>query len=151
MLVIQVEQVEQSANSSASGVSLVQSVQPLQEAHLVSRTGDVPPFGACFHIKTIWISVSSVEIVAFDGTIWPCCLLRWASTQADPLSKSRSWALAALFLHAGGSAYAGIYCWGLVVVSAGDGLLAALMMTPPMIIPLVIAIVWQKRIIQHAG
>ena len=103
-------------------------------------------------IRRSFISEGSPDSMLLAFFLPDCLIFVGGSfLSAYALSKSRSWALAALLLHAGGSSYAGLYCWGLVVVSAGDGLLGAIMMTPPMIIPLVIAIVWQKRIIQHAG
>lgn len=60
--------------------------------------------------------------------------------------KPTPWAFGVLWLHAGAVAYAALYCWGLVIFSKGDGMIGALMMTPPLIISLLIAITWRDRV-----
>lgn len=54
---------------------------------------------------------------------------------AYAIATRRGWAWPCLCLHAGAAIYAGLYCWGLTVLTAGDGWLGAAMMTPSMIVP----------------
>lgn len=47
----------------------------------------------------------------------------------------RSWAWPCLCVHAGAAGYAALYCWTLVVITGGDGLLGALLMSPSLVVP----------------
>jgi hypothetical protein len=55
----------------------------------------------------------------------------------------RRWAWPLLCVHAGAGAYASLYCWGLVILTGGNAMTAAVMMTPSLIVPGVLA--WLLR------
>lgn len=46
------------------------------------------------------------------------------------LWKAKNWAWSVLCIHAGAASYATLYCWTLVAMTGGDGLLGALLMSP---------------------
>ena len=46
------------------------------------------------------------------------------------LQTSRAWSAVPVWLHAGASAYACLYCWSIVLLTGGDCLIGALLMTP---------------------
>ena len=53
-------------------------------------------------------------------------------------------ALSQVFLaHAGAAGYAALYCWALVGLTGGDGLLGAVLMSPSLVVPGVLA--WGLR------
>jgi hypothetical protein len=66
-----------------------------------------------------------------------------AAIAAYGMRANRSWAWTFLCLHAGAAAYAALYCWTLVLLTAGDGLLGALLMSPSLFIPPFL--VWSLR------
>jgi hypothetical protein len=55
----------------------------------------------------------------------------------------RRWAWPLLCVHAGAAGYAALYCWLLVGLTGGDGLLGAVLMSPSLIIPGLL--VWELR------
>lgn len=59
------------------------------------------------------------------------------------LGMVRPWAWPVLCVHAGAATYAGLYCWTLVALTGGDGLLGAALMSPSSIVPGVL--VWLLR------
>lgn len=75
----------------------------------------------------------------------PDCILfiGTAAAAAYGLRSKAPWARTLLCLHAGAAAYAALYCWALVALSGGDGLLGAALMSPSLIIPGIL--VWRLR------
>ena len=63
-------------------------------------------------------------------------------------SNRSAWAWPMLCVHAGASAYASLYCWSLVALTHGNGLLGAMLMTPSLIIPGLL--VWKLRPVDGA-
>jgi len=49
------------------------------------------------------------------------------------LMMNRRWAYLALCLHTGAACYATLYCWNLVALTGGDGLLGAILMSPSIV------------------
>ncbi len=72
--------------------------------------------------------------VLFIGTAGACGYGLWAR---------RRWAWPVLCVHAGAAGYAGLYCWTLVALTGGDGLLGAVLMSPSLVVPGVL--VWGLR------
>lgn len=55
----------------------------------------------------------------------------------------RRWAWPALCIHAGAAGYAAIYCWTLVGLTGGDGLLGDVLMSPSLVVPEIL--IWRLR------
>jgi hypothetical protein len=69
-----------------------------------------------------------------------------AALSAYGLWTNRVWACPLLCVHAGAAGYAALYCWGLVALTAGDGLLGAMLMSPSLFFPGLLAIgLWSQR------
>ena len=66
-----------------------------------------------------------------------------SAASAYGLWMRRRWAWPLLCVHAGAAGYAGLYCWTLVGITGGDGLLGAALMTPSLVVPGLL--VWHLR------
>jgi len=66
-----------------------------------------------------------------------------AGAGAGGLWARRPWAWPLLCAHAGAAGYAALYCWALVGLTGGDGLLGAVLMSPSLVVPGVLA--WGLR------
>ena len=62
---------------------------------------------------------------------------------ARGLARRRRWAWPALLVHAGAASYAALYCWTLTALTGGDGWAGAVLMTPSLLVPGVLA--WKLR------
>jgi hypothetical protein len=76
----------------------------------------------------------AADAVLFIGTSAVCAFGLWAQ---------RRWAWPLLCAHAGAAGYAALYCWALVALTGGDGLLGAVLMSPSLVIPGALA--WRLR------
>ena len=66
-----------------------------------------------------------------------------AGTSAYGFWAGRRWAWPVLCVHAGAAGYAGLYCWALVGLTGGDGLLGAALMSPSLVVPGIL--IWGLR------
>ena len=66
-----------------------------------------------------------------------------AAAAAYGLAIDRPWAWPVLCAHVGAAGYAALYCWALVGLTGGDGLLGAVLMSPSLVVPGILA--WQLR------
>jgi hypothetical protein len=80
-----------------------------------------------------------LAFAAADGLLF----VGTAGAAAYGLWTRRPWAWPVLCVHAGAAGYAALYCWALVCLTGGDGLLGAALMSPSLIVPGVLA--WGLR------
>jgi hypothetical protein len=72
------------------------------------------------------LAFSVADFILFIGAAAVCAYGLWTR---------RRWAWPLLCVHAGAAAYAALYCWTLVALTGGDGLLGAVLMTPSLVVP----------------
>jgi hypothetical protein len=80
------------------------------------------------------LAFAAADGVLFIGTAGASACGFWAG---------RRWAWPVLCVHAGAAGYAALYCWTLVGLTGGDGLLGAALMSPSLVVPGVL--VWGLR------
>ncbi|MDX2036297.1 MAG: hypothetical protein SFX72_06570 [Isosphaeraceae bacterium] len=79
---------------------------------------------------------------AADGLLF----MATSAACAYGILSDRTWTWPLLCVHAGAAGYAGLYCWGLTIITHGDGLLGALMMSPSLVIPGILVVGLRPRI-----
>lgn len=82
-----------------------------------------------------------LAFVAADGLLF----IGAAVASAYGLWAKRIWGWSLLCVHAGAAGYAGLYCWGLVALTGGDGLLGAVLMSPSLVVPGLLAVELRPR------
>ncbi len=91
------------------------------------------PFKASDAPDSTLLSFAVADFLLFTGA---------SAASACGLWARRSWAWPVLCVHAGGAAYAALYCWTLFALTGG-GLLGAALMTPSLFVPGVLT--WRLR------
>src|SRR5262249_18007997 len=94
------------------------------------------PFMARGAPDTTLLAFAVADAVLFVGT---------AAAAADGFMGGWDWAWPVLCAHAGAAGYAALYCWTLAVLTGGDGLLGAVLMTPSLVIPGLLAVRLRPR------
>jgi hypothetical protein len=64
---------------------------------------------------------------------------------AYAIATRQRWELPAMYVLAGASIYAALYCWGLTIATGGEGLLGAVLMSPLLVAPAIIAVAYQSQ------
>lgn len=82
------------------------------------------------------LAFTAADGVLFVGT---------AAASAYGLWANRGWRWPLLCVHAGAAGYAALYCWGLVALTGGDGLLGAALMSPSLVVPGLLAVGLRPR------
>jgi hypothetical protein len=84
------------------------------------------PFLAATAPDVTLLAFAAPDGVLFVGT---------AAAGAYAVWGRRSWAGPVLWAHAGAAGYAALYCWALAGLTGGDGLLGAVLMSPSLVVP----------------
>ena len=94
------------------------------------------PFLAAGAPDATLLAFAAPDAILFIGT---------SAASAYGLWANRGWGWPLLCAHAGAAGYAALYCWGLTVVSGGDGLVGAVLMSPSLVVPGLLAVGLRPR------
>lgn len=93
--------------------------------------------------RTYFMAAKAPDSTLLAFVVADALFISTSAAAAYGIWTARRWAWPVLCFHSGAAVYAALYCWTLVALTGGDGLLGAVLMSPSLPIPGLLA--WSLR------